>query len=29
MYLRFTDVLVKRDGRWRLVIQQATPTKGF
>ena len=29
MYLRFTDVLVKRDGRWQLVIQQATTTDGF
>ncbi|MGY2732721.1 nuclear transport factor 2 family protein [Sphingomonas sp. UYP23] len=29
MYLRFTDVLVKRDGRWQLVVQQATPTTGF
>lgn len=27
MYLRFTDVLVKRDGRWQLVIQQATPAQ--
>ena len=26
LWLRFTDVLVKRDGRWQLVIQQATPT---
>ena len=25
--LRFTDVLVRRDGRWQLVLQQATPTK--
>lgn len=24
MYLRFTDVLVRRDGRWQLVVQQAT-----
>lgn len=23
--LRFTDVLVRRDGRWQLVVQQATP----
>jgi ketosteroid isomerase-like protein len=29
MYLRFTDVLVKRDGRWQLVVQQATTTTGF
>jgi ketosteroid isomerase-like protein len=29
MYLRFTDVLVKRDGRWQLIIQQATTTTGF
>lgn len=29
MYLRFTDVLVKRDGRWQLVVQQATQTSGF
>jgi ketosteroid isomerase-like protein len=29
MYLRFTDVLVKRDGRWQLVVQQATGTTGF
>ncbi|WP_415642692.1 nuclear transport factor 2 family protein [Sphingomonas antarctica] len=29
MYLRFTDVLVKRDGSWRLVVQQATQTSGF
>jgi ketosteroid isomerase-like protein len=29
MYLRFTDVLVKRDGRWQLVVQQATSTSGF
>lgn len=29
MYLRFTDVLVKRDGRWQLVVQQATSTPGF
>ena len=28
MYLRFTDVLVKRDGRWQLVIQQATRAEG-
>lgn len=26
MYLRFTDVLVRRDRRWQLVIQQATKT---
>lgn len=26
MYLRFTDVLVRRDGRWQLVVQQATKT---
>jgi ketosteroid isomerase-like protein len=29
MYLRFTDVLVKRDRRWQLVVQQATQTSGF
>lgn len=29
MYLRFTDVLVRRDGRWQLVVQQATSTSGF
>ena len=29
MYLRFTDVLVKRDERWQLVVQQTTPTSGF
>ena len=29
MYLRFTDVLVKRDGRWQLIVQQATSTTGF
>lgn len=29
MYLRFTDVLVKRDGRWQLVVQQATQTGAF
>ena len=29
MYLRFTDVLLKRDGRWQLVVQQATSTSGF
>lgn len=29
MYLRFTDVLIKRDGRWQLVVQQATSTTGF
>jgi ketosteroid isomerase-like protein len=29
MYLRFVDVLVKRDGRWQLVVQQTTPTSGF
>ena len=27
VWLRFTDVLVKRGGRWQLVIQQATPTQ--
>lgn len=26
LWLRFADVLVKRDGRWQLVLQQATPT---
>ena len=29
MYLRFTDVLINRDGRWQLVVQQTTPTSGF
>ena len=29
LFLRFTDVLVKRDGRWQLVLQQATNTTGF
>ncbi|WP_232494586.1 nuclear transport factor 2 family protein [Novosphingobium kaempferiae] len=29
MFLRFTDVLVKRDGRWQLIVQQATSTTGF
>jgi ketosteroid isomerase-like protein len=29
VYLRFTDVLVKRDGRWQLVVQEATQTSGF
>lgn len=29
MYLRFTDVLVKRDGRWQLIVQQATTAQGF
>lgn len=29
MYLRFTDVLVRRDGRWQLVVQQTTTTSGF
>lgn len=29
MYLRFTDVLIRRDGRWQLVVQQTTPTSGF
>jgi hypothetical protein len=29
MYLRFTDVLVRRDGRWQLVARQATQTSGF
>jgi len=29
MYLRFTDVLVRRDGRWQLIVQQATSTSGF
>ena len=29
MYLRFTDVLIRRDGRWQLVVQQATRTTGF
>jgi ketosteroid isomerase-like protein len=28
-YLRFTDVLVRRDGRWQLIVQQATKTDGF
>jgi ketosteroid isomerase-like protein len=26
LWLRFTDVLVRRDGRWQLVVQQATST---
>jgi ketosteroid isomerase-like protein len=26
LWLRFTDVLVKRDGSWGLVLQQTTPT---
>jgi ketosteroid isomerase-like protein len=29
LYLRFTDVLIKREGRWQLVVQQATTTNGF
>jgi hypothetical protein len=29
MFLRFTDVLVKREGRWQLVVQQAASTTGF
>lgn len=29
MYIRFTDVLIKRDGRWQLIIQQGTSTSGF
>lgn len=29
MFLRFTDVLVKRDGRWQLIVQQATSTTGY
>lgn len=28
LYIRFTDVLVKRDGRWQLIIQQGTSTTG-
>lgn len=28
MYIRFTDVLVKRDGRWQLIVQQGTSTTG-
>jgi ketosteroid isomerase-like protein len=27
LWLRFTDVLVRRAGNWRLVIQQATPAQ--
>lgn len=27
MRVRFTDVLVKRDGRWQLLVQQATRTQ--
>jgi ketosteroid isomerase-like protein len=27
MFLRFTDVLLKRDGRWMLLVQQATLAK--
>ncbi len=26
-YLRFTNVLVRRDGRWQLVLHQSTDTK--
>ena len=26
LWLRFTDVLVKRNGRWQLIVQQATPS---
>jgi ketosteroid isomerase-like protein len=29
MYLRFTDVLVHRDGRWQLVVQQASKTDRY
>jgi ketosteroid isomerase-like protein len=29
MFIRFTDVLVKRDGRWQLIVQQGTTTSGF
>lgn len=29
MYLRFTDVLIHRDGRWQLLIQQATKAEGL
>jgi ketosteroid isomerase-like protein len=29
MYIRFTDVLVRRDGRWQLIVQQGTKTEGF
>lgn len=29
IYLRFTDVLVQRDGRRQLVVQQATATTSF
>ena len=28
MFIRFTDVLVKRDGRWQLIIEQGTSTTG-
>ena len=29
MYIRFTDVLVRRDGRWQLIVQQGTKTEGL
>jgi ketosteroid isomerase-like protein len=29
LYLRFTDVLIRRDGRWQLLVQQATSTDRF
>jgi ketosteroid isomerase-like protein len=29
MYIRFTDVLIRRDGRWQLLVQQGTKTDGF
>jgi ketosteroid isomerase-like protein len=28
MYIRFTDVLIKRDGRWQLIVQQGTTSAG-
>jgi ketosteroid isomerase-like protein len=29
MYIRFTDVLIRRDGRWQLIVQQGTKAEGF
>ena len=29
MYIRFTDVLIKRGGRWQLIIQQGTKASGL
>jgi ketosteroid isomerase-like protein len=28
MALRFTNVFVRRDGRWQLVLHHSTPTQG-